>query len=340
MTARRARAGRRPTKRVEERTAAPARRRPSWAIVTSIALISAIGLYAYAGSFRGLFVLDEKSAIVENPNIRSLRTSFTAPPQVGLGGRPVVSFSFALNYALAPAEGRDAFTPPPPGFPEEATRLFFRNLWGYHAANLAIHILTAMAIFGTARRTFGGTRLRGEFGSAATPLAFCLAALWVAHPLNTGSITYVAQRVESLMGLFYAATLYFAVRAWDGPRAGLWSAAAVATCALGMGTKEVMVSAPITVALYDFVFRAGEAGGVAAVWKRRWRLYAGLAATWVLLAVFVATTTRSASVGFFLKGWTPWIYLQTQAGVIVHYLRLVVAPWPLVLDYEWPAATS
>jgi tetratricopeptide (TPR) repeat protein len=142
------------------------------------------------------------------------------------------------------------------------------------------------------------------------------------------------------MGLFYAATLYFAIRAWEGPRAGLWSAAAVATCALGMGTKEVMMSAPIMVALYDFVFMAGEAGGLAGVWKRRWRLYAGLAATWVLLALFVATTTRSASVGFFLKGWTPWLYLQTQAAVIVHYLRLVFLPWPMVLDYEWPAATS
>jgi tetratricopeptide (TPR) repeat protein len=45
-------------------------------------------------------------------------------------------------------------------------------------------------------------------------------------------------------------------------------------------------------------------------------------------------------VGFYLQGWTPWTYLQTQAGVIVHYLRLVFVPWPMVLDYEWPAATS
>ena len=340
MSAKRARSARRPSERIEERRPAPGRRRRSWAAAASLALITAVGLFAYAGSFRGLFVLDERTAIVDNPNIRSLATSFTAPPGVGLGGRPVVSFSFALNYALAAAAGRDAFTPPPPGFPPEATDLLYRNLWGYHAANLAIHVLTAFAIFGIARQTFGGGRLRGTFGTAATALALVIAAIWIAHPLNTGSITYVAQRVESLMGLFYAATLYSAVRAWDGPRERAWTAAAIASCALGMGTKEVMVSAPIMVALYDFVFMTGEAGGLAGVWKRRWRLYAGLAATWVLLAVFVVTTTRSASVGFFLKGWTPWLYLQTQAGVIVHYLRLVFVPWPLVLDYEWPAAAS
>jgi tetratricopeptide (TPR) repeat protein len=31
---------------------------------------------------------------------------------------------------------------------------------------------------------------------------------------------------------------------------------------------------------------------------------------------------------------------MTQAGVIVHYLRLAIVPWPLVLDYGWPRAAS
>ena len=340
MSAKPSRAARRHSARAEARTPAYSRRRPGWPVAASVAIIVAIGLYAYAGSFRGLFVLDEKSAIIDNPNIRSLRTSLTAPPQVGLGGRPVVSFSFALNYALAPASGRDAFTPPPPGYPPEAEALFYRNIRGYHAANLAIHVLAALAMLGIARRTLGGERLRGAFGAAATPLALAIAALWVAHPLNTGSVTYVAQRVESLMGLFYAATLYFAIRAWEAPRRGAWTAAAIGTCALGMGTKEVMVSAPMMVVLYDYVFMAGADRGVADMLRRRWRLYAGLAATWVLLAALVLSTSRSASVGFYLQGWTPALYLQTQAGVIVHYLKLVFAPWPLVLDYEWPAAPS
>lgn len=47
-----------------------------------------------------------------------------------------------------------------------------------------------------------------------------------------------------------------------------------------------------------------------------------------------------ASAGFDLKGLTPWMYLRTQAEVILHYLRLAVVPYPLVLDYGWPVATE
>jgi hypothetical protein len=35
-----------------------------------------------------------------------------------------------------------------------------------------------------------------------------------------------------------------------------------------------------------------------------------------------------------------WQYAATQFGVIFHYLRLVVWPSPLVLDYGWPIATK
>src|SRR5690606_21319791 len=49
---------------------------------------------------------------------------------------------------------------------------------------------------------------------------------------------------------------------------------------------------------------------------------------------------RAASAGAGLRGVTPWQYLLTQAEVLVHYLRLVFVPWPLVLDYEWPVVKS
>jgi Tfp pilus assembly protein PilF len=326
-------------------------RRGSTASLGSVVLIIAVGLFAYAGSFRGLFVLDEQSAIIDNPNIRSLGTSLSAPAEVGLGGRPVASLSFAINYALAPDASRDYFAPPPPGYPREAWEALYRNLWGYHGTNLAIHLLAALAVFGIVRRTLTGTRMRPLVGGAATILALIVAALWVAHPLNTSAVTYVAQRVESLMGLFYLASFYCAIRAGEpvsasdapGPALArgrrLWVIASVAACALGVGTKEVIVTLPIVLVLYDLVFLNPQSGRMGDVWRRRWPLYAGLAGTWVLSAVLVASAPRAASVGVGL-GWSPWLYLQTQAGVIVHYLRLVFVPWPLVFDYEWPAART
>ncbi len=73
----------------------------------------------------------------------------------------------------------------------------------------------------------------------------------------------------------------------------------------------------------------------------RWRLYAGLAATWVILAAGLVVERWPHSIGAAVEGWTPWTYLLTQAGVIVHYLRLSFVPVPLVLDYDgWPMARS
>lgn len=42
-----------------------------------------------------------------------------------------------------------------------------------------------------------------------------MAAIWLAHPLQSESVTYVVQRVESLAGRGFLLTLYAEIRAWD-----------------------------------------------------------------------------------------------------------------------------
>jgi tetratricopeptide (TPR) repeat protein len=132
------------------------------------------------------------------------------------------------------------------------------------------------------------------------------------------------------MGLCYLLTLYCAIRAAASPVSWRWDAAAVAACAAGMASKEVMVSAPLIVLLYDRVFLFPS---LAEALVRRKGLYAGLAATWLLLLVLVVPSlTRSGSAGWG-QGVSSWEYLLTQAGAIVRYLRLFIWPDPLVLDY-------
>ena len=150
----------------------------------------------------------------------------------------------------------------------------------FHAGNLFIHLSAALVLFGIVRRTLSSPRLHERFGLAAPWLAAAVALLWVVHPLQTAAVTYVVQRVESLMGLFYLLTLYCAIRAAEGSRAGWWAAAAVASCAAGMATKESMVTAPVVVALWDWLFGARPDGQPSRV---RWGLLGSLAATWVLL---------------------------------------------------------
>ncbi|MGO9245281.1 MAG: tetratricopeptide repeat protein [Verrucomicrobiia bacterium] len=280
-------------------------------------LLVIAGLLAYHNSLRGAFIFDDPTSISENPYIRHLwpiRDAMSAPQGTTVSGRPVVCLTLALNYAVG-------------GW----------NVWGYHALNLTVHLLSALVLFGILRRTFEGATLRDRFGGAAVWLAAAITLIWEVHPLQTESVTYIVQRTELLMGLFLLLTLYCTLRCSQSPHASVWCLAAIVSCALGMGSKEVMVAAPLIVLLYDRVFLASS---FHELWRRRAVLYVGLAATWLILAVLVATTPR-ANTGFGIEGLTPWNYLKTEAGVIVYYLRLCFWPHPLVIDYfDWPIARS
>jgi Flp pilus assembly protein TadD len=280
-----------------------------------------------------VFVLDDVRAIARNGTIRSLlpiSSPLSPPGESTVAGRPVANLTFALNYALAPEDARETFTAPRPGEGPAAVYALLDNLWGYHLLNLVIHLTAALVLFGVVRRTLTTERLRVRFAAGAPYLACAVALLWVVHPLQTESVTYIVQRVESLMGLFYLLTLYCAIRAGERPYRLAWLAGAIVSCALGMATKEVMVTAPIVVALWDIVFRPDH--------RPRWRIVGGLAATWAILALLVYHEHRGPSIA--LDAGTGWRYLLTQTQVVTHYLGLSFVPSPLVFLYDWPLVTS
>jgi tetratricopeptide (TPR) repeat protein len=97
-----------------------------------------------------------------------------------------------------------------------------------------------------------------------------------------------------------------------------------------MATKEVMVSAPLLVLLYDRTFVAGS---FRAAWRERAGFYAGLAATWLLLIGLAVHSGQRGGVAGFGLGVSAWDYALTQCRAISLYLRLSVWPHPLVLDY-------
>jgi len=280
-------------------------------------LVALAVLAAYCSSLSGPFIFDDSSAIGNNPTIRHLWAigSLLSPPGGGspVQSRPVINLTLAINYALG---GEQVF--------------------GYHLFNLGVHIVAALTLLGVVRRTLVLPVFGERFGAGATGYATAIALLWGLHPLNTEAVTYTIQRTESLFSMFYLLTLYCCIRGYGAGDAKGWFAAAIGSCLVGMGCKEAMVTAPVMVLLYDRVF-------VTRSWKevfrRRWGLYAGLAATWILLGLLLVRSSgsRGIAAGFGL-GMTLWEYTRTQLWAVSHYLRLAFWPSGLVLDYgTWMA---
>jgi protein O-mannosyl-transferase len=303
--------------------AAPLRRAPWWCF----AVIIGAALAAYHNSFHGPFVFDDATSIVTNPTIRKLWpiTAPLSPPlaNVTAQGRPILNLSLAINYSIG-------------GTAVE----------GYHVGNLIIHTLAGLTLFGLVRRTLrwisSGIQPANIRPSVrpvkadATWFALAVAVLWTVHPLQTESVTYIIQRAESLVGLFYVLTFYCFVRGIEigrdhSSRRRLWLTLAVVACTAGMATKEVMVTAPLMLLLFDRTFFAGT---LLEALRRRGGFYVALACTWVLLGYLVAQTggNRGGSVGFGV-GVPWWEYWLTQFKAIGHYLWLSFWPQPLVFEY-------
>lgn len=254
------------------------------------------------------------SVVLNNPNIFSLwpqESSSISPTRI------VAAISFSLNYAWA-------------GFsPAE-----------YHLVNILIHCGAGLFLYGVIRRTLLLPRWNSRFDSSAPGLAFAIALLWIVHPLQTESVTYIAQRIESLMGLFFLMAFYGFIRAQSSPHFKAWLAAAVVACAIGMGTKEIMVCAPILLFLYDGVF-------IASSWRdlvrKRWKLHSLFFSTWLvffgLLLRGIAQATEEQA-ALFTTDSVRWDYALTQLNVLIHYLKLSIIPYPLCLDYRWPLVNS
>ncbi len=286
-------------------------------MIACAGIIAAVGIVAYANSLDGAFVFDDHTHIVGNDDIRSL-----TPLSNHLGARrPLVSLSLAVNYAI----GGD-------------------NPRSYHVFNILIHVLAGLVLFGVIRRTAELVRSEQAGDASNTLIAAAAALLWVAHPIQTQSVTYVIQRGESMMGLFYLLTLYCVIRGAKKSDGTAWFIAAVIFCALGMASKAVMVTAPVMILLYDRTFLSSS---LADAIRRRWVLYLGLAATWGVLAatgvvegVLSTNAGRRATVGFSYKDVTPLHYLFTQPSVILFYIRQAVLPIDLCLDYGWTTVRS
>jgi tetratricopeptide (TPR) repeat protein len=292
-------------------------------------IILLFGALIYSNSLRGPFILDDLNQIIENPGIRHV----WPPTWLDRGLRPFAYLTLALNYS---AHGLD--------------------VQGYHIVNVLIHLLAGLVFFGIVRRTLRLKDLRERYGEHANWIALGTALVWMSHPLQTQSVNYVTQRMESLMGLFYFMTVWGFIAAQQSEKKLWWYSLSIVACGLGMATKEVIATAPIIVLSFDRCF-------VANTWRQivqtRKLYYTALGATWIILAFFgpwsaldtmtagplpevlsSSADSGSAPVTVTEPALTPVSYALSQPGVICHYLRLCFLPVGQCLDPWWPVAKT
>lgn len=271
-----------------------------------IVMIVLLGAIFYANSFRGEFVFDDEMMISHSQRLADSSWKSWLRP----GPRVVGAATFGLNYQLGGI-----------------------NTFGYHLVNLIIHLSAALVLYWLLWRTFQSPRLTKRYAAVAIPLAGIIALVWALHPLQTQSVTYVVQRYESLMGLFFLSMIACLVRGSDSGKWG-WYVASLGFCLLGMGTKEVMAAAPIMALWYDRVFLPDS---WRQLWRKRWGYYAFFLLAVAALAFFLAWQWNviSRRGTLFSEQLSPLAYAMNQGPVILHYIRLAFWPQGQNLDYGW-----
>lgn len=267
---------------------------------------------AYGNSLDVPLVYDDLPNIAENTaiHIDGLTPSelLRAATHGRLWSRPVANLSFALNYWWGELDTT-----------------------GYHLVNVAVHLLASLLVYRLAFMTASLAQENGKAGSSPGSEQ-CLAAgvamaLFALHPLQTQSVTYVVQRMNSLATAAYLAAIccYLEGRlAAAGPR-WRWFSAALACALIAVGSKEIAMAIPGAILLYEIL-----------ILRPRWatritpqQVLLAVAGLALLTALGLwALAASGVLAGYEGREFTLEERLLTQSRVVWRYAGLALFPAP------------
>jgi tetratricopeptide (TPR) repeat protein len=139
-------------------------------------LIILIGVLFYRNTLQNDFVWDDRFLITDNLYIRSIKflpAVFTTDlHRFGLERsnfyRPLQTISYMLDYAIAEY-----------------------NTWPYHLTNLLLHLISGLLIYFVALKL-----CKNDI------ISFLTSFIFVAHPVQTESVTYLSDRADLLVAAF------------------------------------------------------------------------------------------------------------------------------------------
>ncbi|MBW1988836.1 MAG: tetratricopeptide repeat protein [Deltaproteobacteria bacterium] len=267
----------------------------------------ALALAVYWPAFSGPFALDDLDNIVSNDEVHLKRLSVSGLAAAAFSGppipRPVSKVSFGISHVI---HGLTA--------------------GGFRMDNAVLHALAAFVLFLLFSAVLEASG-RGE--GPSRNLAAAAALLWLLHPVQTQTVSYVVQRMALLSALFSFVCLWAYVRgrmARGGTRRG-WFALCGVFWALALGSKETAAVVPLLVLLVEWFFFQD----LSVQWLKKRPEAAAAAVLTVAAALFVVTSFDPLGLirkTYELRDFTLGERLLTQARVVASYAALLAAPWP------------
>ena len=285
-------------------------------------LLAVVIILIYAETLTSPFILDDIHNIRDNPHIRVPFLSFKnlawAGFQSPLANRPVANISFALNYYFH-------------GY----------NLVGFHVVNILIHIASGIFLYLLVKATIRTPALRARYAKFGW-IPFFTAFIWLVHPLQTQSVTYLVQRMNSLAAMFYVLSLWLYVKfRLSAGRRAKWPllGGCILAGMLAFGTKEISATLPGFIILYEWYFFQG----LSRQWAKRHMLI--LAAFGVFIIVISLAYFGNEPVVRILNDYNSRDFtlaqrVLTQFRVVILYISLLIWPQPLRLSLDHDIALS
>ncbi len=292
----------------------------------AIGLIAGLAFIVYSNTFYVPFHFDDRPNILENPNVQIKVFTWERLGQFvkntyGVSIRVFSYFTLALNYYFGEF-----------------------NVFGYHLVNFLIHVASGIFLYWFLMLTFNLPSLRERYRSISYKGALFAALIFICHPIQTQSVTYIVQRMASMAGMFYllSMVLYVKGRLSNRKPQFFYFGGAVLTWLLGVFSKENVAILPLFIFLYDFYF-----------FQKLTVTQTGKKILLILLISVVLIVTMGLLLwgeryynvileGYKIRDFTLEERLLTQSRVVLYYLTLLVYPRPsrLNLDYDFPVSKS
>ena len=266
-------------------------------------------LAIYSNSFYGEWHFDDYANIVNNPYIQIKSFSWTEIKHCVFGifqdrlMRPLSYLSFALNYKV---NGMDVF-------------------W-FHVVNFIIHYLAAVFLFLFIYNTLKLPLLREKYSLIAYPVALLSTFFWALNPVQVTSITYVVQRMASMVGLFYIMSMYFYLKGRTAQNSISSISFFILSLIAGFAAvlcKENAVMLPVSILLFDLFLIQG-------VTKENIKIFSKILSLPLLLILIIGLIYTggfsNALGGYEIRDFSMMQRLLTEPRVILFYLSLLFYP--------------